>query len=116
MQIIEDINDHFLKYARDEFTKRGLTGKELDEKLENMAIIHPFKWDKKQIVINMGFLSVVMSTKVNGVAAIHSNIIKTETFKDFSELYPHKFNNKTNGVTFRRWIRSANPELSALIT
>lgn len=50
------------------------------------------------------------------MAAIHSNIIKNETFGDFNELYPKKFNNKTNGVTFRRWIRACNPELAGLIT
>ena len=53
---------------------------------------------------------------VNGVAAIHSSLIKSTLFKDFAELYPGKFKNKTNGVTSRRWLAFCNPGLSSLIT
>lgn len=65
--------------------------------------------------INMARLAIVGSKKVNGVAAIHSQILIKDTFKDFYELDPHKFNNKTNGVTPRRWLVLCNPGLSDLI-
>ena len=63
----------------------------------------------------MARLSVVGSHSVNGVAKIHSDILKTYSMKDFNEIYPKKFNNKTNGITHRRWLIAANPELSSLI-
>lgn len=66
--------------------------------------------------INMAHLSIVGSSKVNGVAAIHSEIIKKDTFKDFFELDPQKFNNKTNGVTPRRWLALCNPGLADVIS
>ena len=65
--------------------------------------------------INMAHLAIVGSAKVNGVAAIHSSILKKDTFRDFYELDPHKFNNKTNGVTPRRWLVQCNPGLADLI-
>lgn len=65
--------------------------------------------------INMAYLSIVGSAKVNGVAFIHSEIIKKDTFHDFYELDPHKFNNKTNGVTPRRWLALCNPGLTDAI-
>ena len=63
----------------------------------------------------MAYLSIVGSYSVNGVAKIHSGIIQNDTFRDFYDIYPYKFNNKTNGITPRRWLLYANPELSALI-
>lgn len=65
--------------------------------------------------VRMAYLSIVGSFSVNGVAKIHSNIIKNETFRDFYEIYPEKFNNKTNGITPRRWLMYSNPELTNLI-
>ncbi|XP_018583260.1 glycogen phosphorylase, liver form [Scleropages formosus] len=65
--------------------------------------------------INMAHLCIVGSHAVNGVAQIHSNIIKTDVFKDFSELEPDKFQNKTNGITPRRWLLLCNPGLAELI-
>ena len=65
--------------------------------------------------VRMAYLSIVGSYSVNGVAKIHSNIIKNETFRDFYEIYPDKFNNKTNGITPRRWLLYSNPELTSLI-
>ncbi|MBQ1566623.1 MAG: glycogen/starch/alpha-glucan phosphorylase [Erysipelotrichaceae bacterium] len=65
--------------------------------------------------VRMAYLSIVGSFSVNGVAKIHTNIIKNETFRDFYEIYPEKFNNKTNGITPRRWLMYANPELTSLI-
>ena len=76
--------------------------------IDSVSIIHEGN-------IRMAFLSIVGAFSVNGVAKIHSNIIKTDTFRDFYEIYPYKFNNKTNGITPRRWLLYANPELSALL-
>ncbi|CAB1335630.1 unnamed protein product [Coregonus sp. 'balchen'] len=65
--------------------------------------------------VNMAHLCIVGSHAVNGVAEIHSNIIKTDVFRDFSELEPEKFQNKTNGITPRRWLLLCNPGLAELI-
>jgi starch phosphorylase len=66
--------------------------------------------------IRMAFLSVVGSQSVNGVAALHTKLLKEKLLKDFAELYPNKFNNKTNGITPRRWLLGSNPKLSNLVT
>jgi len=66
--------------------------------------------------VRMAFLAIVGSFSVNGVAALHSDLLQRELFKDFFELWPHKFNNKTNGVTPRRWLAHCNTPLSNLIT
>ena len=76
--------------------------------IDSVSIIHEGN-------IRMAFLSIVGAFSVNGVAKIHSNIIKTDTFRDFYEIYPNKFNNKTNGITPRRWLFYANSELCALL-
>jgi len=65
--------------------------------------------------VRMAYLSIVGSFSVNGVARIHSDIIKNDTFRDFYEIYPDKFNNKTNGITPRRWLLNSNHELCNLI-
>ena len=66
--------------------------------------------------IRMANLAIVGSHSVNGVSALHSEIIRRDLFRDFHEMWPDKFNNKTNGITQRRWLKSCNPGLSALIT
>lgn len=66
--------------------------------------------------VSMANLCLTACHSVNGVAALHTEILKKETFKDYYSIYPYKFKNMTNGVTFRRWLYKANPELSALIT
>ncbi|MCL1845300.1 MAG: glycogen/starch/alpha-glucan phosphorylase [Defluviitaleaceae bacterium] len=66
--------------------------------------------------VRMAHLAIVGSHSVNGVAAIHSNILKEIELRDFYEIYPEKFNNKTNGITPRRWIAKCNPLLSQLVT
>ena len=64
--------------------------------------------------VRMAHLAIVGSHSVNGVAALHTEILKRELFRDFHELWPEKFNNKTNGITQRRWLLEGNPRLSAL--
>jgi glycogen phosphorylase len=66
--------------------------------------------------VRMANLAIVGSHSTNGVAAIHSDLLKTVTVKDMAELFPERFNNKTNGVTPRRWLKLANPALAATIT
>lgn len=66
--------------------------------------------------INMAALAIVGSHAVNGVAEIHSNLIKKTLFKPFYEVWPEKFQNKTNGITPRRWLLLCNPLLADLIT
>ena len=66
--------------------------------------------------IRMANLAIVGSHSTNGVAAIHSELLRTTTVKDFAEMFPERFNNKTNGVTPRRWLLLANPALARTIT
>lgn len=66
--------------------------------------------------IRMAWLAVFSAFSVNGVAALHTNILKADTLRDFYELWPEKFSNKTNGVTPRRWLRTCNPSLAGLLT
>ncbi len=66
--------------------------------------------------IKMAFLSVIGSQSVNGVAALHTKLLKERLLKNFAELYPERFNNKTNGITPRRWLLGCNPEMSRLVT
>ena len=66
--------------------------------------------------IKMAYLAIVGSFSVNGVAEIHTEILKNDLLKNFYQIYPHKFNNKTNGITQRRWLAHSNPKLAQLIT
>ena len=61
-------------------------------------------------------MAIIGSHAVNGVAAIHSELVKTEVFPGFYKLWPDKFQNKTNGITPRRWLNQANPGLATVIT
>lgn len=106
MQIIYDINWRFLQELKLKFGDDW-------QKIGSMSIIEDTEGGK---VIRMAYLALVASRYVNGVAAIHSELIKTTIFKNFYELFPHKFQNKTNGVTQRRWLAFCNPGLRELIT
>ncbi|MBQ8903197.1 MAG: glycogen/starch/alpha-glucan phosphorylase [Oscillospiraceae bacterium] len=66
--------------------------------------------------VHMAHIDIHYGFSVNGVAYLHTEILKNEELKHFYEIYPEKFNNKTNGITFRRWLMHSNPELAALIT
>ena len=83
-----------------------------DHRVGRMSIIEEGD-DKK---VRMAFLSIVCSHTVNGVAALHSELLRKTIFKDFDEMFPGKLQNKTNGVTPRRWIHACNPGLSQLIS
>lgn len=83
-----------------------------NNKIARMSLVEEGD-DKK---IRMAYLSIVCSHTVNGVAALHSGLLKTTLFKEFDELYPNKLQNKTNGVAPRRWIHCCNRPLSDLIS
>jgi len=104
LQIIYEINEQFIKDVMARFPSDP-------ERLSRMSIVEEH-WERK---IRMAHLAIVGSHSVNGVAALHSEILKHELFRDFFEMYPERFNNKTNGITQRRWLKMANPALSSLI-
>lgn len=82
------------------------------EKMSRMSLIE----ENHTKYIRMANLSIIGSHSTNGVAKLHSSILREKVFSDFYEMYPDRFNNKTNGITPRRWLRACNPELSKLIT
>ena len=99
--IIEEINRRYDIYLNDKYHNGN--------KVQNMKIINCEN-------INMANLCIIGSHSVNGVAALHTEILKHEVLKDFYEDEPEKFNNKTNGIAHRRWVMSSNPKLTELIT
>jgi len=105
LQIIYEINARFLKEVSCKWP--GDMKKQI-----RMSIIE--EGDTKNI--RMAYLAIAGSFSVNGVAALHSKLLQDGLFKDFYELWPEKFNNKTNGVTPRRWVAHSNPLMSQLIT
>lgn len=103
LQMIFEINDHFLEYVKTYVTTDM-------EFIRRVSLIE----EGHQRKVRMGWLSVVGSHKVNGVAAIHSALMVSSTFADFARIYPERFTNVTNGITPRRWLAVANPKLAAL--
>jgi len=105
LEIVFELNRRFIDRVRRE-------GKADEGAISRMSLIEegPVKH------VRMANLAVVGSRSVNGVAALHTELLKKELFKDFHALWPEKFNNKTNGVTPRRWLLQANPSLSGAIT
>jgi starch phosphorylase len=105
LEIIYRINDDFLDAVRERFGDDEL-------RIRAMSIIgeHPVR------SVRMAYLATVAGSKVNGVAELHSQLLRDKVLPDFNEFFPGKFTNVTNGVTPRRFLRLANPALSALIT
>ena len=104
-EMIYEINRRFLNDVRQRFPDDA-------PRLERMNLIQ----GGDQRHVRMANLAIVGSHSINGVAAIHSQLLRTRVVSDFAEMFPERFNNKTNGVTPRRWLRLANPGLSALIS
>ena len=105
MDIIFEINAHFMTEVSAHWP--GDNGR-----LRRMSIIE----EGHEQQVRMAHLAIVGSFSVNGVAQLHSQLLQQGLFSDFFGLWPHKFNNKTNGVTPRRWLAACNPELASLIT
>jgi glycogen phosphorylase len=105
LQIIYEINAQFL----DEVRMRFLGD---EERIARLSLID----EHGERYVRMANLACVGSHAINGVAELHSELLKTDVLKDFYELWPHKFSNKTNGVTPRRWMVLANPNLAQLIS
>ena len=105
LQIIYEINRRFLRDVSVRFMRDH-------ERLRRMSLIE--EGDVKKI--RMAHLAIVGSHSVNGVAALHTKLLKEIELRDFNEMFPNRFNNKTNGITPRRWLLCANPGLAKLIS
>ena len=105
LQIIYEINGRFM---RDVSTRYPFDA----DRLRRMSLIEEAE-DKH---VRMAHLAIVGSCSVNGVSQIHSELLQKEVLRDFAEYWPGKFNNKTNGITPRRWLLKANPRLAQLVT
>jgi starch phosphorylase len=105
LEIIYEINRRFLDLVRVRFPGD-------DDRLARVSLID----DTGQRKVRMAHLAIVGSHSTNGVAAIHSNLLRSVTVKDLAEIFPERFNNKTNGVTPRRWLLVANPALLGAIS
>jgi len=105
LQIIYQINEQLLLEVKKRFPGD-------DARLARMSLIE----ENGERMVRMAHLAIVGSHSINGVSALHSEIVKNEVFRDFAELYPERFNNKTNGITQRRWLKKANPGLAKLVT
>lgn len=105
LQIIYEINRRFLEFIKKNYTQDNSI-------IEELSIIR----EKPEKKVRMSNLAIVGSYKINGVAALHTEILKKTIFKHFYNIYPEKFINVTNGITPRRWLKGCNPLLSGLIT
>jgi len=105
LEIVGEINARFL----DEVRMRFLGD---ESRISRLSLID----ESGERYVRMAHLACVGSHAINGVAELHSELLKTDLLRDFHELWPHKFSNKTNGVTPRRWMVLSNPRLAALIT
>ncbi len=104
LELIYEINHHFLQQVRDRYPGD-------DQRVRRMSLIEESSIKN----IRMAHLACVGSHHINGVAALHTELLKQELLRDFYELCPEKFTNKTNGITPRRWLLLGNPHLSQLI-
>ncbi len=105
LQIIYEINRRFLRDVSVRYLGDA-------SQLQRMSIVE----EDTEKRIRMAHLAIIGSHSVNGVAALHTKLLKEDKLKDFDAMYPGKFNNKTNGITPRRWLLASNPKLSELIT
>ena len=105
LEIIYEINFRFLRNVSTRFIGDN-------DRLARMSLIQ----EVPEKMVRMAYMCVAASEHVNGVAALHTELLKDGLFRDFNEFFPEKFVNVTNGITPRRWLKKANPGLSELIT
>jgi starch phosphorylase len=105
LEIVYEINRRFLREVMDAFDNDP-------DRVRRMSLIE----EGPERRVRMAHLAVVGSHSVNGVAKLHTELVKSDLLRDFFDLYPQRFNNKTNGVTPRRWLFACNPSLASLIT
>jgi starch phosphorylase len=105
LQIIYEINQRFLDQVRTRYPRD-------ERKVRVMSLIDEGAPKR----VRMANLAIVGSHSVNGVAALHTSLLRNRMFRDFHEMYPDRINNKTNGITPRRWLLQCNPSLSQVIT
>lgn len=103
LELIYEINSRFLDQVRKKYYGQN-------DRIERMSII-----SSSPKMIRMAHLAVIGSFSVNGVAELHTELLRTRVLSDFADMFPERFNNKTNGVTPRRWIQYSNPQLEALL-
>ncbi len=105
LEIVYEINRRFLGDVGRRYPNDG-------DRIRRMSLIE----EGSPRTVRMAHLACVGSHSTNGVAKIHSDLLRTRVLRDFAEMFPNRFHNKTNGVTPRRWLRLANPELAGLVT
>lgn len=105
LQIVFEINHRFLQAVAIQFPGKA-------DILARMSLVE----EGREQQVRMAYLSIVGSHSTNGVAALHTELLKTRLVPDFAAVFPNRFNNKTNGITQRRWLLKSNPELAKLIT
>jgi starch phosphorylase len=105
LDIIKEINARFIAEARQRWPAD-------EERIQRMSLIQ----EGHEPMVRMAYLAIVGSFSINGVAELHSTLLRQGLFRDFYELWPERFNNKTNGVTQRRWLAACNSQLSDLIS
>src|SRR5262249_20161594 len=105
LEIIYEINRRFLADVRARYPFD-------DDRVIRMSLIE----EQPTKRVRMANLAILGSHSTNGVAAIHTELLRRHVVSDFSEMFPERFSNKTNGVTQRRWLLTANPSLAELIT
>ncbi len=106
-QIVEEINRRFVMELEQKYS--GVYGVDVQEKIRKMAILYDGQ-------VKMANMAIIAGYSVNGVARLHTEILKKQELRDFYEMYPERFNNKTNGITQRRFLLHGNPLLAAWVT
>ncbi len=106
-QIVEEINRRFILEIENKYN--GQPGVNVQDKIRKMAIIYDGQ-------VKMAHMAIVAGYSVNGVARLHTEILKKQELRDFYEMYPERFNNKTNGITQRRFLLHGNPLLAGWVT